>query len=480
MNSVRLLLFFSAFVLVGCHDDMDDVIRPTSELDIKNFIWRGMNYIYLYKNEVPDLADTRFASQEELNEFLTSFSSPEDLFYDGLVASEDDFSFLVDDYIELEKSLDGIRVSNGMQYGLRRYSETSDNVLGYVRYVLPNTSAEEKGITRGMLFNSIDGVQLTVENFARLLEPETYTIGLAQIENGEISPTGETITLEKEEYTTNPVFIAKILPTENAKVGYLMYNGFTGTFDAVLNDTFGLFQAENITHLVLDLRYNGGGSVETANDLGSMITGQFTDEVFYTEQWNEEFQTYYEQNDPEALINRFNAKISTGAQINSLNLNEVYVLTTLRTASASELLINGLDPYINVIQVGSSTTGKFQASTTIYDSPNFKRSDANPGHTYAIQPLIYKTLNAVGKTDYFNGLPPDIEIFEDIQDLGILGDSQEPLLNAALRDIEGLPQEFSATKKRISPADIGESGMNDYLYQKMYTRKQDMPVQQKQ
>ncbi|MEG9328758.1 S41 family peptidase [Salinimicrobium catena] len=475
-----LLLFCSLFLLVGCYDDMDDVIRPTSSLDIKNFIWRGMNNIYLYKGQVPDLADDRFANQEELNKFLNTFSSPEDLFYNGLVAAEDEFSFLVDDYIELEKSLDGIRVSNGMEFGLRRYSEGSNNVLGYVRYVLPNTSAEEKGIERGMIFNTIDGVQLTVDNYSRLLEPETYTIGLANIEDGTISSTGETITLEKEEYTTNPIFISKIIPTENARVGYLMYNGFTGTFDGVLNETFGLFKAENITHLVVDLRYNGGGSVETANDLASMITGQNKGEVFYTEQWNDDYQTYFEENSPDDLINRFNSTIRTGEQINSLNLNEVYVITTLRTASASELLINGLDPYINVIQVGEATTGKFQASTTLYDSPDFNRSDANPGHTYAIQPLIYKTLNAVGRTDYYNGLAPDIEITEDIENLGTLGDPQEPLLNAALKAIMGIPQDFSATKRRTISGDIGGSGMDDLLYQKMYSEKEALPKQPEQ
>ncbi len=481
MKSIQylLFLFFTSILMIGCHEDMDDVIRPTSELNIKNFIWRGMNNIYLYKAEVPDLADDRFANQEELHEFLTTFSSPEDLFYNGLVAAEDDFSFLVDDYIELEKSLDGIRVSNGMEFGLRRYPEGSDQVLGYVRYILPNTSAEEKGIQRGDLFNTIDGVQLTVENFSRLLEPETYTIGFAQTENGEISSTGESVTLEKEEYTTNPVFIAKIIPTEDARVGYLMYNGFTSTFDGVLNETFGLFKAENITHLIVDLRYNGGGSVETANDLGSMITGQLQGEVFYTEQWNEDYQTYFEENEPEALINRFNSKINTGEQINSLNLTQVYVITTLRTASASELLINGLDPYITVSQVGERTTGKFQASTTLYDSPNFSRNNANPGHTYAIQPLIYKTLNAVGKTDYFNGLQPDIEIFEDFENLGVLGDPQEPLLNATLKDIMGIPQDFSASKRRTPAGDIGESGMQDALYQKMYSREESTPFQLK-
>ena len=476
MKFPKLLLpFISLLVLAACHEDMDDVIRPATALDVKNFIWRGMNEIYLYKDEVPDLADTRFDSQEALNEFLKTFSSPEDLFYNGLVTSEDDFSFLVDNYIELEKSLDGIRVSNGMEYGLRRYSAGSDQVLGYVRYVLPSTSADQQGVQRGDLFNTIDGVQLTVENYSRLLEPESYTIGLATVQNGGISSTGETITLEKEEYTTNPVFIAKIIPMENARVGYLMYNGFTGTFDGVLNETFGLFQAEDITHLIVDLRYNGGGSVESAVDLGSMITGQFTDEIFYTEQWNNDYQTYFKENDPEGLINRFNSKINTGEQINSLNLNEVYVITTLRTASASELLINGLNPYINVIQIGESTTGKFQASTTLYDSPNFRRTDANPGHTYAIQPLIYKTLNSVGYTDYHNGLPPDIEIPEDIENLGVLGDPQEPLLNTTLKAIMGLPQDVTATKRRSTGGDIGESGMQDPLYQKMY-REAALPV----
>ena len=111
----------------------------------------------------------------------------------------------------------------------------------------------------------------------------------------------------------------------------------------------------------------------------------------------------------------------------------------MRTASASELLINGLEPYINVVQIGERTTGKFQASTTLYDSEDFGRRGANPNHTYAIQPMIFKTLNANGKTDYHDGLNPDIELIEDIENLGIIGDLNEPLLQAALNDIQGIP-----------------------------------------
>ena len=464
--SLLLLLLFT-----GCQDDLDDVIRPTSSLEIKNFIWRAMNDIYLYKADVPDLANDRFANQAALDEFLNSFSSPEDLFYEGLVAEHDDFSFLVEDYRVLERSFDGVNLSNGMQYGLIRYSEGSSEVLGYVRYVLPNTSAEAQGIQRGDLFNTVDGEQLTVDNFSRLLEPVTYTIGLAQLEGNTISSTGETVTLQKTEYTTNPVYLATTLSTGSGKVGYLMYNGFIGTFDDVLNETFAMFNSESITDLIVDLRYNSGGSVETANDLASMITGQFNDEIFYKEIWNEAYQTYLETTDPESLVNKFNNRINTGAAINSLNLGRVYFITTLRTASASELLINGLKPYIEVVQIGENTTGKFQASTTLYDSPTFRRNGVNTGHTYAVQPLIYKTANAAGVTDYVDGLPPDVEINENIRNLGILGDPSEPLLAMALATIEGITQQQSK-RKEDGFILVGESGMNEILYQRMYTEEQ--------
>lgn len=471
MKSAHKLIFglLLLFFFTGCQDDLDDVIRPSTDLDIKNFIWRAMNDTYLYKADVPALANDRFANQSELNEFLNSFSSPRDLFYNGLVAPHDEFSFLVEDYHALERSLDGITLSNGMQFGLLRYTSTSQEVLGYVRYVMPNTSAEAQGIKRGDLFNTVDGEQLTAENFSRLLEPATYTIGLAEINGDVISSTGETVTLKKAEYTSNPVYIATTIPTASGKAGYLMYNGFTGTFDDVLNETFSMFKSEGITHLIVDLRYNSGGSVESASDLASMITGQFKGEVFYKELWNEELQTYLETTDPESLVNRFNDRTNSGALINSLNLTKVYFITTLRTASASELLINGLKPYIEVVQVGENTTGKFQASTTLYDSPTFRRNKVNTGHTYAVQPLIYKTANADGVTDYSEGLIPDVEISENISDLGVLGDSNEPLLAAALAIIAGTQPLDTRVKNKLFII-FGESGMDDALYQKMYTR----------
>ncbi|PKA83946.1 C-terminal processing protease CtpA/Prc [Ulvibacter sp. MAR_2010_11] len=430
-----VLLLVVSVTFTSCFTDKDDTIQISSALDIQNFIYRGLNFFYLYKADTPELANDAFATTEARDAFLNSFDSPESLF-DFLKSSQDRFSLLVDDYIALENALNGISLSNGMEFGLVRYPDQGGNVFGYVRYVIPNTSAATEGLQRGMIFNTVDGQQITETNFNALLSPETYSIGLATFDGQTVTPTGESKTLTKTQVSENPIYIAQTLTVNSQKIGYLMYNAFTGTFDTQLNAAFGQFKADGITDLILDLRYNGGGSVRTAQDLSSMITGQFAGQLFYSEQWNEDRQADYAEDGV------FNTTLSTGEAINSLNLTRVYILTTGRSASASELVINSLDPYIQVIQVGGTTTGKFQASFLLYDAPapNFSRNQANPGHTYAMLPLVFKTANAAGNTDFIDGLFPDIQLNEDYSNLGTLGDVNEPLLAAALNDIFPTPQ----------------------------------------
>jgi carboxyl-terminal processing protease len=163
----------------------------------------------------------------------------------------------------------------------------------------------------------------------------------------------------------------------------------------------------------------------------------------------------------------FPNSFESGEAINSLNLNKVYVLTTGRTASASELTINGLDPYITVTQVGGTTTGKFQASFLLYDAPapGFSRSQANEGHTYAMLPLVFKTANKIGYTDFVDGLDPEIPLNEDYSNLGALGDINEPLLAAALNDILTLPKPIRRSFNVLK--EVSESKANSPLYQLM-------------
>ncbi len=460
-KSILLLLIFCAGLTTSCFEDTDDNPRSASTLEIQDFIYRGLNFFYLYKADKPELADDAFANEQELNDFLNNYDSPESLF-DFLTVPQDQFSILVDDYIELENALSGVSKSNGLEFGLVRYPNNPTNVFGYVRYVLPNTDAETEGLQRGDIFNSVDGQQLTEENFNALLSQDSYTIGLATFNGTTVNSTGETASLTKEQYTENPVYIAKTLDVQGQKIGYIMYNAFTRDFDNDLNAAFASLQADGVTDLVLDLRYNGGGAVETAVDLASMITGQFNGELFYSEEWNPDRQEEYAEN------GLFDASISDGSAINSLQLTNVYILTTERTASASELVINGLNPYINVVQIGQNTTGKFQASFLLYDAPapGFSRSQVNPDHTYAMLPLVFKTANASGNTDYVNGLVPDIAIDEDYANLGMLGDLSEPFLATALNEI--IPGFRHAPRPNNTDLEeISESKANSPLYQIM-------------
>ena len=456
MRKLSLLaaVAFLVFGVSSCFEDQDDnpVNNGTnSALTINDFIWNGLNAFYLYKDDVPNLANNRFATQEEKSEYTNSYPSPEAIFDDllyqpGIV---DRFSFLVGDYIALEQQFAGITKNNGMEFGLVFYPDSDFEIFGYVRYVLPGTSAESEGLERGMIFNTVNGVQINNDNFSGLFSDDTYTIGLATFDGENVTPTGEEVTLTKVEYSEDPIFISQTLNVSGQNIGYLMYNGFIANFDEQLNNAFGQFASDGVTDLVLDLRYNPGGSVLTSITLASLITGQFTGEIFTTEEWNSDNQVFFEANDPERLINRFRNDTRNGTGLNSLNLNRVYVLTTRSSASASELVINGLDPWITVNQIGGTTRGKFSASTTLYDSENFGREGANPDHTYAMQPLILKSLNANGVTDYFDGLAPDTELGEDYSNLGVLGDPSEPLLAEALFQITGDPG-FGAAPKSFN------------------------------
>ncbi len=458
-----LFLFAISVIFSSCFKDLDDEIQVASAQDIQDFIYRGLNYFYLYKADTPKLANDAFASEDEKINFINSYSSPEALF-DFLKSSQDRFSLLVDDYIELENTLNGVSLDNGMQFGLVRYPDGGGNVFGYVRYVLPNSSADNAGVQRGDIFNTIDGQQLTENNFRELISPESYIIGLATFDGTTVTPTSETASLTKVQFSENPIHIANTLSINGTNIGYLMYNGFTAEYDSQLNAAFAQFQADGITDLVLDLRYNGGGSVRTATYLASMITGQYTGDVFYTEQWNEDRQEERAENG--LFVNTFEGG---GEAINSLNLNRVYVLTTGRTASASELIINGLNSsqYITVNQIGGTTTGKFQASFLLYDAPapGFSRSQANEGHTYAMLPLVFKTANADGVTDFIDGLVPGFPLAEDYSNLGTLGDANEPLLAVALNDILTLPTPLRKSFNELE--EISENKANSPLYQIM-------------
>ena len=488
-KKIKVLLITCIVLLstTSCFEDLDD--NASSTKDINDFVWKAMNATYAYKDNIADLANDRFDNSEDYNSYLNDFTTPEALFESLLYLPDDvdEFSVIVPNYFDLEQILQGTSLQNGMAFGLIRLSNSTQDVFGYVRYVMPNSDADTKGVARGMIFNKIDGTNLTADNFRSLLSPNTYTLGLANYDNGgtpddttddSIINTDNEISLTKSAFTENPILTHNVINIDGNSIGYLMYNGFRfGDSNLTeLNNVFAEFQAANVTDLVLDLRYNGGGSVSTAIWLSSMITGQYTGEVFFKERWNNSIQASLEQSNPDALVINFtdemvkrntNGDITFQQNINSLNLSKVYILATQSTASASELVINGLRPYIDVVHIGLITRGKPQASITLYDSENFSREDANPSHTYALQPLVYESENAAGFAQYYDGLSPNtgFAIAERYENLGQLGDPNEPFLAVAIEDITGLGRFFYGETKALE--EIGDNDFDNILDKQM-------------
>ena len=453
MKKFKFCLLALILVFSSCKksDDEDpNIIRIETDLEIIDFIWKGLNQYYYWQESVVNLSDSKKESESDYAYFLSQNPDPEN-FFNTLLHPDDNFSWIVDDYVELENMLQGIDISDGMEFGL--YVECNDqNIFGFVRYVQKDSDAESKGVKRGMVFSNINGTRLTRDNYRDLLfnnNDSSYTIRFSEISYNQnnqcanIIPGQEDLTLIKSRIVKNPIHISKIIENGGQKIGYLMYNQFLGVvesegkdYNSELNDAFANFLSNGINDLVIDLRYNPGGRISTSINLASMITGQFNNQVFAKERWNSKLMNYWDENSPESLLNRFTNKLGNNQSIFSLNLDRVFVLTSARTASASELLINGLDPYIDVIHIGDFTVGKNQGSITVYDYINDSR-DKNPNHMYAMQPIVLKIGNVAGYTDFPDGLEPDIFIKESLLNPGILGDIEEPLLKIAIDQISG-------------------------------------------
>lgn len=446
----RLIGFVLFIGLFSCSKDKDLVVpgsvnpNPDADVAVQDFMWKAMNFWYFWQKDVPDLADDRFPNNQEGRDAYTAFLESEEdpgvFFDDKLLFIEDRFSFYNEDYRELTNALAGISRSNGLEFGLVSVLNTNE-VFGYVRYVVAGSDAASKDIQRGELFYGVNGQTLTRDNYVNLLfgENATYTLNMADLVNDVLVPNDKEVTLTKEEaLAENPIHIAKTFEINGISIGYLMYNQFTNEYDDQLYDALEGLSAAGITELVLDLRYNPGGSVNTTRLLGSMIYDTNTDNLFLRRRYNNKIQEDLSSSQLEVY---FTDKLN-GRDIESLNLNTLYVLTSATSASASELLINSLTPYMEVVIIGEVTRGKNEFSTTLVDdrensylyTPS-RVNRINPEVQWAIQPLLGRNENADGFFDYTSGLVPDIALKEDLSDLGALGDQNEPLLARAIQEI---------------------------------------------
>ena len=447
---------------------------------VNRFIYNGLQEYYLWTDLVPKLAPAKYANKDSMNVFLNSYTDPQKIFTDLLYqdGTVDKWSFLVSDSLTITNWIQGISETMGFDFMLKRIG-TTDNVFGFVRYIYKGSPAEKAGMKRGDLFMKINDTQLTVANYyALMFQTLTYKLTFATATptstGYSISSNSNSVTMTAVTMQENPILVDTVLTVNNLKIGYLVYNGFNSDYDLQLNDVFKKFKNASIDKLVLDLRYNGGGSVQTAKYLASMIYGTATTSVFFKSEYNSSWQAYITSTSgASSLLEYFTDKIlatSTTPEtpINTLNLNTLYVITTGNTASASELLINGLKPYMQVFTVGTKTVGKYVASVTITD----RYVNGNRNNKYAMQPIIVKMANANGVTDFVDGLAPDYVANEDNLNLLPFGNQNEALLKPVLNKILGLPlASFTLKSDQTAFPAVFDSRAQQPYSQNMYISK---------
>jgi carboxyl-terminal processing protease len=467
--------FIGLFIAISCSDSNDIKEPPQNNgvvlnNKINNFVWKGMNSWYNWLPESANLADSKDDDQDEYYTFLNLYSEPSDLMYNlcykhhsivGPANAVDRFSWFIEDYEVQNNAFQGIRTRFGFTSQLIQINEAGDIIIS-VLMVEPGSPADEANMQRGSIINAIDGTVLNTSNINSVygnLSNETVTLSFVTENNGVLTELDDK-TITRALVTSNPVHFRKVFnDIGGKKVGYLVYNQFSDSFNDELNEAFAFFKAEGINELVLDLRFNPGGSGLATTYLGSMIYANAGNGTFYETKFNSKHSVYNSLDTFQDILVIQNTALEEVGQepINRLNsVDRLYVLTSGSTASASELVINGLKPYMTDVKlIGTTTYGKNVGSVTLYDSPDsdfLSEEEANPAHKNAMQPICIQVFNKNGESDYTQGFAPDIEVDESNYWNAILplGDRNEALLKVALDDISGIAAKQSLSKLQES------------------------------
>lgn len=466
-----LLLALSAFILSSCNSSDDDSPTPdtSSPTYVNDWIYKQMGMYYLWNETLPANPDK---------------SLTPDKFFETLLNKEDRFSWIQDNYEELLAFLSGVSSGDiGFEYIGYLQSESSDSILAQIAYVKPNTPAQVAGLKRGDLFTHVDGVQLTKDNWRSLLSGKSSTAQITFVDSNLANPINKNI-VKITKYAENPIYLDSTYTISNKKIGYLAYNFFSPDngsgdrqYDLQLNKVFADFKSKGITDLILDLRYNSGGSMQSSIILSSLIVPDVsTNKVFSSVQFNPLYQAAYTKKyGADALVDNFMDKIEISkTKQEKLNnpgtIKSLYVLTGNWTASASEMLINGLKPYMNVYLIGTTTVGKNVGSFTIHD-------EDNKSNKWGMQPIVLKYFNSDGKSDFEKGFTPDQKLLDNYRDKLPLGNTQEEMLQAAIQTITGV-QGLRNARTNTKPLQVAGSSVErkSWSNQAIVDNRQMIPV----
>ena len=424
------LLFMGAMACNKTVTTMPEITNTNAKkytnTDINTWIHEEMSAYYLWPEKMPALAKT------------STSSNPMDYFYSILnnYPTTDRFSWIDSSSTNLINRNNGFNTVLGIRVSPFYTDYTEANVALVIAYVLKESPAEKNGLKRGDIILSVDDKAIPSSNYNSVLQNQTLKLGLGAYNNKVFSSTGKTVMVTKVGLQTNPILQDTVINWAGKKVGYFAYSQFIGyvkdpntgkvyNFDDSLRAVFARFKDKGVNELVIDLRYNGGGYVSTSDLLTNLMVKDLASKegkVMNKRQYNDALtKEIIKQNGAADLITNFKMESN-----NVGSLNRVFVLTSTGTASASELIINNLKPFMTVILIGEHTYGKNVGSFPITD-------DAKRWN-YGLQPITFKILNSLDQSDYgtVNGFLPDYALLDNVLPYKLLGDPNETYLNKAL------------------------------------------------
>jgi len=440
---VLVSLVFTLLILPSC--DKDEPEHPN--VYVNNWIFTNMDFWYYWNSALPENPD----KSKEHEEFFKSLLNPQDR-----------FSWIQDNFQDLINSLQGVSKEAGYEIALFREGTDNNNVLAQIVYVKPGSPAETSGLKRGDVITRINSEQLTLSNYQTLLGAitENHSVAYRELDLAtQLFKAEQTKSLTTVVYAENPNFLNKVFVYNDRKIGYYVYNLFsTGPaqgntqYNTEMDQIFAGFQSAGITDLIIDLRFNSGGAETATTNLASLIgKGVDATKVFSIREYNAEVTAEINK-DPQLgedflSVEFLNKSQNIGSQLQN---NRVYILTGTRTASAGELLINGLLPYMDVFLIGNKTVGKNVGSITLNE-------ENDPKNTWGMQPIITKSFNSLKQSEYGNGFNPQVLVEDNSLIIYPLGDPRERLLTRALQEITGITDFGRVRASKTLGVEIGNS-----------------------
>lgn len=430
--------------LTACDEEW---IKPTPKPDPENkvtlkvneFIYEGLRSEYLWENTI--------------NWNAIDFKKEKDshAFFKRLIYKDDRWTSLTDNAEAWNQGFAGISTTYGFDLRFSYIGQTEE-LVAIVRYVYPGTPADRAGIRRGDLLLKLNGGPITVKNYADFYDKPTIVVNKGILKDKTLTAEPVGVAMTAVEMYQDPILKDTVINKDGHRVGYLCYSDYTERSTAELIKVFTRFKTAGVTDVVLDLRYNGGGYVSTARALCSILAPEAAmkkKERFLFKLWNENYMNHWKsEGRNDELYETFVDTLGI-----NMNLNRLYILTGKGTASASELTLTGLTPYMDVVQIGDTTHGKFCGGIVLM--PKHLWWDKSASYyqeikNWGMYVMIYKFSNK--RNDEFpRGFAPKYVVKEYLLELYPFGDERDPLLGKALELITG-KQVAKARSRRIQPA----------------------------